>query len=465
MITPKTPPGFNELLPRDQLAFDAMIATIRQAYERSGFTPLETSALELASVLLAKEGGETAKQVYRFTKGETDYALRFDLTVPLARYTAEHYHELAFPFRRYQIQEVWRAEKPQAGRFRQFYQCDVDIIGSDSMVADAEVILAASSAYKALGLKKIVFKISHRGLIAGFLEAKKLQRYTTEVLRAVDKMDKLSSGEIQTELKKSGLSSADSKEVIKLVSIHGSSKEVTQQLNQFSLENNDFNEALKRLSALNKLLQAGGMKSSEFVFDLKIARGFDYYTGVVFEMFLSDSKNSVGSGGRYDNLTSHYSKEKLPGVGASIGVSRLFSALQSKQTGPATPAQALIVVFSDDLLPYCFKVAAELRKNNINVEIYPTVTKMAKQLNYANKLGIPFVLLCGEDEAKKNQVTVKDMRTGKQKILTISKVMKEIKNKKRGMTTNCVIHTSYKHKDQKFKIQRPHYPTKRRPPE
>lgn len=419
MITPKTPPGFNELLPKDQLAFNKMLSLIQEAYERSGFTPLETSALELAPVLLAKEGGETAKQVYRFTKGETDYALRFDLTVPLARYVAEHYHELAIPFRRYQIQEVWRAEKPQAGRFRQFYQCDVDIVGSDSVAADAEVILAASEAYKALGLKKIVFKISHRGIIAGFLTDRKLDRFTTDVLRVIDKMDKLSSAQITDELKKVGLSIKDNKDILSLVSIQGSSQEVVKKLSAFSIAQNGFSQAVQRLTELGKLLQDGGMKSSGFIFDLKIARGFDYYTGVVFEMFLPESRSSVGSGGRYDNLVSNYSKENLSGVGASIGVSRLFSVLKEKNNGPSTPAQVLIVVFSDGLLPYCFKVAAELRKSTINVEIYPGAAKMAKQLNYANKLGIPFVLLCGEDEEKKNQVTIKDMKSGKQKTVSL----------------------------------------------
>lgn len=426
MITPKTPPGFNELLPKDQLAFNKMLSLIQGAYERSGFTPLETSALELAPVLLAKEGGETAKQVYRFTKSETEYALRFDLTVPLARYVAEHYHELPIPFRRYQIQEVWRAEKPQAGRFRQFYQCDVDIVGSDSVAADAEVIIAAANAYKALGLKNIVFKISHRGLIAGFLADRKLDRFTTDVLRTIDKMDKLSSAQISEELKNIGLSTQNSKEILSLVNIKGNAQEVIKQLSGFSITNLGFAQGLERLSELSKLLQAGGMKTSEFIFDLKITRGFDYYTGVVFEMFLPNDKHSVGGGGRYDNLVANYSKENLSGVGASIGVSRLFSVLQEKNAGPSTPAQALIVVFSDDLLPYCFKVASELRKNNINVEIFPGANKMAKQLNYANKLGIPFVLLCGEDEEKKNQVTVKDMKTGKQKTVALSKVMKFI---------------------------------------
>lgn len=426
MITPKTPSGFNEFLPNEQLAFNAMLDSIRKTYEGYGFAPLETPALELANVLLAKEGGETAKQVYRFTKGDTDLALRFDLTVPLARYVAQHYHELVFPFRRYQIQEVWRAEKPQAGRYRQFYQCDVDIVGSTAATADAEVILAAASAYKSLGLKTITFKISHRGLISGFLEAKKLGHLTTPVLRAVDKLDKLPSGQIIQELKQAGLSPKDSKDVLEFVSIHGKTQEVVKKLYSLSLSNSTFKETVERLSQLGKLLQAGGMKSTEFEIDLKIARGFDYYTGVVFEMFLPKVSGSVGSGGRYDNLVGHYRKEALPGVGASIGISRLFSALKNDIKTPSTPAQALIIVFNETLLPYCFKLASELRNNDINVEIYSSTDKLGKQLNYANKLSIPLVLLCGEDEKQKNQVTIKDMRNGKQKTVAFSKASKEI---------------------------------------
>ena len=427
MIIPKTPPGFNELLPKDQIAFNTMVSRIRTAYELSGFTPLETSALELTDVLLAKEGGETAKQVYRFAKGDTDYALRFDLTIPLARYAAEHYHELAFPFRRYQIQEVWRAEKPQAGRFRQFYQCDVDIIGTNSIAAEAEVILAARNAYQALGLKNITFKISHRGLVAGFLADRTLDRYTTDVLRTIDKMDKLSSLEISNELKKIGLSAKDSKDILTLVSIQGTAKEITKKLSNLVINQIGFDKALQNLVELENLLKASGMKPSEYIFDLKIARGFDYYTGVVFEMFLSGNRSSVGSGGRYDNLVSHYSKEVLSGVGASIGLSRLFSLLKEKNNGPSSPAQALIVVFSENLLPYCFEVASLLRNSNINVEIYPGAAKLAKQLGYANKLGIPLVLLCGENEEKKRQVTIRNMKTGKQQTTPLTKCFKAIK--------------------------------------
>lgn len=426
MITPKTPPGFNEFLPQDQIAFNRLLATIKQAYEQSGFIPLETPALELAEVLLAKEGGDTAKQVYRFTKGDTDLALRFDLTVPLARYVAEHYHDLVFPFRRYQIQEVWRAEKPQAGRFRQFYQADVDIVGSESITAEAEVILAAAHAYKALGLKHVVFKISHRDLMTVFLQTRKMSEYTTEILRIVDKSDKQNRLQIIGALKKIGLSNKDSQDIMTFIEINDSARNVIKKLSGYSFKSPSFIKTLNHLSKLEKLLLAGGMKSSEFIFDLKIARGFDYYTGIVFEMFLPDSRSSIGSGGRYDNLVGHYRKETLSGVGASIGVSRLFSVLKDKGLGASTPSQALIAVFNEELLPYCCKVAHELRAHNLRVEIYSSLDKLNKQLTYANKLGIPFVLLCGEDEEKKNKVTVKHMKTGKQETISLSKLSKKL---------------------------------------
>lgn len=426
MITPKTPPGFNEFLPQDQIAFNRLLATIKQAYEQSGFIPLETPALELAEVLLAKEGGDTAKQVYRFTKGDTDLALRFDLTVPLARYVAEHYHDLVFPFRRYQIQEVWRAEKPQAGRFRQFYQADVDIVGSESITAEAEVVLAAAHAYKALGLKYVVFKISHRDLLAGWLAEEGLETYTLPVLRSIDKLDKQSTAEVSKELQKIGLSSQAAKKLLAFVTLQGKSSEVIKKLTSLPINQPIFKAAITRLADLAKLLEASGLKNTEYEFNLKICRGFDYYTGIVFEMFLPDSRSSIGSGGRYDNLVGHYRKETLSGVGASIGVSRLFSVLKNKGLGASTPSQALIAVFNKELLPYCCKVAHELRTHNLRVEIYSSLDKLNKQLTYANKLGIPFVLLCGEDEEKKNKVTIKHMKTGKQETISLSKLSKKL---------------------------------------
>jgi len=430
MITPKRPSGFNEFLPADQIAFNAMISAIRSAYEKHGYSPIETPAIELASVLLAKEGGETAKQVYRFTKGDNDLALRFDLTIPLARYVAEHYHDLAIPFRRYQIQEVWRAEKTQAGRFRQFYQCDIDIIGSKNILADADVLLTANEAFQGLGLKDAVFTISHRGILGGFLASKKLSDFTSAVLRAVDKLNKQGEKAVSEELTEAGLKINDIKEILALVKMNGSAKEVLQQLNKFSIEQTDFKQAIADLTEVNQLLLAGGLKAKDFIFDCKIARGFDYYTGLVFETTLTKNPEigSICSGGRYDNLVGYYSKENLAGVGISIGLSRLFSVIKDRLVkGAASPAQAMIIPFSKEVTDYCLNVAAILNQAKINTFVYPDITKAGKQLSYVDKLKIPLAILIGEDEVKKKSVTIKNMQSGKQVTVTVNKAAAQIK--------------------------------------
>ncbi|MCX6792690.1 MAG: histidine--tRNA ligase [Candidatus Falkowbacteria bacterium] len=430
MITPKRPSGFNEFLPADQMAFNAMISAIRLAYEKHGYSPIETPALELASVLLAKEGGETAKQVYRFNKGDNDLAMRFDLTIPLARYVAEHYHELAMPFRRYQIQEVWRAEKAQAGRFRQFYQCDIDIIGSNDTLADADVLLTAHEAFINLGLTDTIFNISHRGLLGGFLANKKLSSFTSAVLRAIDKLNKKPAKAVEEELIEAGLKQNDIKEIFEFVNINGEAKKVLEKLDSLAIKHTDFEKALADLKELNQYLLTSGLKAKDFVLDLKIARGLDYYTGVVFETTLSKNPEigSVGGGGRYDNLVSHYSKENLSGVGISIGISRLFSAIKDRlSTGSASPAKALIIPFSKEVANYCLNVAATLNQANINAFVYPAFAKAGKQLSYVDKLKIPLAILIGEDEVKKKSITIKNMKSGKQITIPLSKATATVK--------------------------------------
>jgi len=429
MITPKRPAGFHELLPKEQMVLDAMIQKIKGAYEHYGYAPLETPALELAEVLLAKEGGETAKQVYRFKKGDNDLALRFDLTVPLARYVAEHYHELAFPFRRYQIQEVWRAEKPQAGRFRQFYQCDIDTLGSASPAADADILLAARAALNGLKLET-EFKISHRGLLTGWLAQKKLDKKTTAVLRAIDKLEKLGERAVADELKKAGLKQSVAKEIFNLVRIKGAPETVLKKLRSLKITKPVFIKAIEDLNLIAQLLTAGGFKNSEFSFDLSIARGLDYYTGMVFETYLAKNKSvgSICSGGRYDNLVGHYRKDALAGVGASIGLSRLFSALRNKlESGPSNPAQVLIVSLSAEVANYSLKVAETLRHSGLNILVYPGVERAGKQFSYADKLGIPMAIVCGENEMKKKTVTIKNMKSGKQTEVSLSKAANSIK--------------------------------------
>ena len=430
MIQPKRPSGFNELLPADQLAMNAMISIIKMSYEQYGYAPIETPALELSQVLLAKEGGETAKQVYRFTKGDTDLAMRFDLTIPLARYAAEHFNELAFPFRRYQIQEVWRAEKAQAGRYRQFYQCDIDTLGSKNPMSDADTILTMHSALHALGLKNIIFKISHRGLLNGILESKKLTKSSTEVLRAVDKLDKQGEAAVTNELQKNNLSRKDAKDIIDFVKHSGNVKTIFAYVKSLKINNETFTHSLAELEMICQLLQAGGLSSNEFVIDLSVARGLDYYTGMVFETVLTKNLKlgSICGGGRYDNLLASYHKDSIPGVGASIGLSRLFSALkESFKSMPANPAHVLVVPFEQELAKYSLEVALTLRKHGLNVLVYPGFEKMGKQLGYADKLGISFAVLCGSNEADKKSVTIKNLKTGKQVTVALTKAAATIK--------------------------------------
>lgn len=426
MITPKTAPGFNEFLPGEQIAFNGLISTIRHTFERHGFSPIETPALELAQVLLAKEGGETAKQVYRFMKGDTDLALRFDLTVPLARYVAEHYHDLAFPFRRYQIQEVWRAEKAQAGRYRQFYQCDIDILGKIGAAADADILLTVSTVLKALQLEKAVMHISNRKILIGFLEDRKLSKKSVEILRVIDKIAKQGFEKTKKDLRELTIPAPVIHEILSIVSAND-----IEALQELDIKNATFKEGLAELGELENLLRAGGLNGTDFVVDLAIVRGLDYYTGMVFETILEDKPEigSIAGGGRYDNLVGHYRKEALPGVGGSIGISRLFSALKDGfKNAPASPAQAMTIAFNEALLPYSFKVASLLREEGINVLTYTALEKAGKQLTYAHKLGIPFVILCGEDEERDNTVTIKNMKTGEQETMSFKKARAQLKS-------------------------------------
>lgn len=430
MITPKRPSGFNEFLPKDQMAFNAMMSVIKLVYEQHGYAPIETPALELAEVLLAKEGGESAKQSYRFTKGDTDLAMRFDLTVPLARYVAEHYHELSFPFRRYQIQEVWRGEKAQAGRYRQFYQCDIDIIGSNSLLAEADILLTSNDVIKELGLKDAIIKISHRGVLNAWLESKKLKHLNAEVLRSVDKLEKQGDKKVTEELLKIGLNKNDIQQILGLVKISGKADEVIKKLSLIKIDNEEFKKALNDIKELDTYLKAAGLNNKNYIFDLKIIRGLDYYTGIVFETVLTKNPElgSICGGGRYDNLVGFYHKEKLSGIGASIGLSRLFNAIKDRlNNDQSTPAQVLIMPLDKSVVPYCLEVAKKINQAKLNVFVYPGLDKMSKQLNYANKIKIPLVILIGENELKKKAVTIKNMKTGKQSSTSLAKAAATIR--------------------------------------
>ena len=429
IVEPSILSGFMELLPKEQMLFNSMVDTIRATYESFGFIPVDTPVIEKAEVLLAKSGGDTAKQVYRFNKGEHDLALRFDLTVPLARYVAQHYGELTFPFRRYHISKVYRGEKPQKGRFREFYQCDIDIIGNGSLsiINDAEIVSVIYNTFKALGFGDFTIMINNRKLLSGFFESLGIDD-ATEVLRIVDKIDKAGEDYVKAELLKNGASEEATESILKLVKLFGEPLDIVNELKNWGIDNEKFIAGLEELEAVCKSIKALGVPSECFKLNLKIARGLDYYTGTVYETFLNDypELGSVCSGGRYDELAQNYTKQSLPGVGISIGLSRLFYQLNEagiiSNNGKATPTNILIVPM-DDTVEYALKTASRFRSRGIATEVYLNGGKMGKKLNYANKLGIPYVAVVGESEMQNGTVMLKDMESGEQKEVKVDDVV------------------------------------------
>ena len=430
-IEPKIPRGFPEYLPREQIAFNKMLEQIRASFERFGYAPLETSAVEYAEVLLAKGGGETDKQVYRFEKGDKEYCLHFDLTVPLARYVAANYRELAFPFRRYQIQKVWRAENPQLGRFREFYQCDVDLIGSKSIPSDAEMVAVIYETFRALGLPDVTIRISNRKLLAGYLEALGIKE-STKVMRLIDKLEKQGPEAVGKLMEQIGLTGDQVQKVLFLAEIQGVSEKVIRDLEQTGTKSAQFAQGLKEIRELAAAILAQGIPAACFKIDLGIARGLDYYTGTVYETYLNKypEVGSVCSGGRYDDLTGYYLDKELPGVGVSIGLTRLFEILKEKkeiEMPSATPTKVLFASMDEKFLATASAAAARLRGEGVNVEVYPERSGLAEQLKYANKIGIPYVAIIGEDEQKAGKFTLKEMKSGEQKLLSVDEIVREVK--------------------------------------
>jgi len=434
IVKPSTLPGFMELLPKDQILFNKIKDTIQRTYESFGFVPIDTPLIEKSEVLLAKGGGETEKQIYRFTKGDTDMALRFDLTVPLARYVAQHFSELTFPYRRYHIGKVYRGEKNQRGRFREFYQCDVDIIGNGklSIIYDAEILSIIYETFKNLGFDAFTVKVNNRKILNGFFASLDISN-TVEVLRAIDKLEKIGEKGVRAELKDLGLSETTIDKILDFIKIQGSHREKLEALKSLNIDNDTFQEGIEELSTVIDYVKSFGVPEKNYTIDLTIARGLDYYTGTVYETFLDNYPEigSVCSGGRYDNLAEYYTTQKLPGVGVSIGLTRLF--YQLKEAGlleadvPSTFTKVLIVPMDASCNEYSISVASALRREGIVSEVYFDDAKVAKKLNYANKLDIPYVLLIGEEEIQKGMVSLKDMKTGSQESLTVEEAIKILK--------------------------------------
>lgn len=430
-VQPKTLPGFMELLPNEQILFNKMKEIIQKSYEKYGFLPLDTPVIEDANVLLAKAGEETEKQIYRFQKGDNDLALRFDLTVPLAKYVTEYYDKLCFPFKRYQIGKVYRGEKPQKGRYREFYQCDVDIIGDGelSIINDAEIPSIIYDTFKKLGFDDFTICINNRKILNGLFLSLKLDDKVSDILRIIDKIEKIGRDNVRKEL----LTLSSEKEVdtiMSFIEICGTNEEKIKALENMKIENDTFKEGVKEIKEVSKYIKTFGVPEEYYKIDLTIARGLDYYTGTVYETFLNKYKKigSICSGGRYDNLAEYYTERKMPGVGISIGLSRLFSQLINNNIISANEESnidVLIVSMTEDY-EMCAKIASELRKKEINVQINIEKQKLGKKFKYANNVNAKYVIIIGEDEIKNNVITLKDMKTGEQSTVTLKNAIEII---------------------------------------
>lgn len=432
IVRPSILPGFMELIPEEQILFNEMLDTIRKNYEKFGFLPIDTPVIEKSEVLLAKGGGETEQQIYRFEKGSTDMSLRFDLTVPLARYVAQHYSDLNFPFRRYHIGKVYRGERNQKGRFREFYQCDIDIIGNNTLDIknDAEIPSIIYSTFKDLGFNNFTIKINNRKILKGLFESLDIED-STYVLRAVDKLDKIGVDGVEKELKELDLTEKAIENIKSFIQIDGSNADIINKLKDLNIDNELFKEGLEELELVVEYIVLFGVSEENYKIDITIARGLDYYTGTIYETFLDDYKSigSVCSGGRYDDLASHYTKQKLPGVGISIGLTRLFYQLREANIiePKKTSISDVLVIPMKGLETEGVKIVTELRKSDIYASVYLDSGKIGKKFNYADKLNIPYVIVVGEEELSKKEYQLRDMKTGEQESFVIEDIISRLK--------------------------------------
>ncbi len=435
-IEPRTLAGFMELLPNEQILFEQMKQTIEKTYQRFGFLPLDTPILELSEVLLAKAGGETEKQIYRFTKGDTDISMRFDLTVPLAKYVAKNYGNLSFPFRRYQIGKVYRGEKTQKGRFREFYQCDIDIIGDGELgiVNDAEIPSVIYNLISDLGFNDFTICINNRKVLNGLFREVNQEQNAVDIMRTIDKLAKIGKEKVVEELKEIGVDDQAIERILTFIEIDGTTDEKISKLENLGILNEMFTQGLEELKQVVKYIRIFGVPDTHFKIDLTIARGLDYYTGTVYETFLNDYKElgSVCSGGRYENLAEYYTDKKLPGVGISIGLTRLFyklNELQLIKSDKYSMSDILIIPMTEDMTK-SIELASDLRKEGINTEVYLNDKKLKAKFKYADKLKIPYVVVIGEDEISSNTVKIKNMETGEETPtkLDAKKICEVIKN-------------------------------------
>lgn len=435
-VEPRTLPGFMELLPNEQILFNQMMEKIENSYKKFGFLPIDTPIIELSEVLLAKAGGETEKQIYRFNRGDTDLSLRFDLTVPLAKYVAKNYGNISFPFRRYQIGKVYRGEKAQKGRYREFYQCDIDIIGDETLdvINDAELPAVIYSTFKGLGFDDFTIKINNRKILNGLYESIGQKENSVEIMRIIDKIEKIGGERVKAELRELELTDESIKQIIDFIKIDGTTDEKLQKLKTLGIENEVYKNGIEELEQVVKYIRQFKIPENNFTVDLTIARGLDYYTGTVYETFLNEYRElgSICSGGRYENLAENYTDKKLPGVGISIGLTRLFYKLNELNIIKADKKSIsdIIIIPMTENLEVPLELATELRNIGINTEVYLNNKKLKAKMKYANKLEIPYVIVIGDDEIQSGKIKVKNMQTGEEveSLIKASDISKIIKN-------------------------------------
>lgn len=432
-VQPKTLSGFMELLPNEQVLFNQMVDKIRSSYEKFGFLPIDTPVIESSEVLLAKAGGETEKQLYTFTKGDSNLTLRFDLTVPLAKYVAEYYNQITFPFRRYQIGKVYRGERAQRGRFREFYQCDIDIIGDGELniINDAEIPAIMHETFKNLGLENFSIHINNRKILNGLFEAANVKEKSVDIMRTIDKIEKIGKETVIAIFKDDYKMEEDSiNTIVSFIEIDGTTDEKIEKLEALGIDNELYTKGIEELKEVVKHIRLFNVPDEAFEIDLSIARGLDYYTGTVYETFLNDYKSigSICSGGRYNDLAGYYTDKELPGVGMSIGLTRLFFILNDIgliKTDKKSISDVLVISMIDDLSK-SIEVANELRNAGINTEIYFDNKKIKAKFKYADRLNIPYVIVIGEDEIKSGMFTIKNMQEGTQEQLGIDKIIDKL---------------------------------------
>ena len=419
LITPRTLKGFRDYLPETMIPREWLMEISQQVYRSYGFAPIDTPALEYYEILAGKGSDETDKQLYKFDDhGGRKVGMRFDLTVPFARFSAQYIGQIGTPFKRYHIGKVWRGENPQAGRYREFTQCDFDTIGTESVVSDIETTLVIHDLLNAIGFEgKYTIRINNRLVLSGLLDKLGLAEKTVPILRALDKLPKIGREKVAEEMQTTADASVEQADaVLQLAALKGSSDEILTSLATMLSGNAIGEEGVEKLAAVIKNVQAAGVPESTVQIDVSIARGLDYYTGTIYETFLSELPGigSVCSGGRYDNLAGLYTKQKLPGVGASLGLDRLLAAMEElgKFEKISTPAQVFIPYFAVDRLSDYLKLAADLRKSGLKVEVYPEAKKLGQQLKYADKRGFVWAVVIGEDEFAQGTCQLKNMKTG-----------------------------------------------------